>query len=79
MKITDATKIRIKELCNNRNITLNKLSLISGITQSTLNSLMKDNKGITINTIQKICDGLEITITDFFNDKIFENVEQEIE
>ena len=79
MTIGEACKIRIEELCSERNITLNKLAIISGITQSTLNNIISGrNKSTTISTIKKICDGLEISIIDFFSSKIFVDLEQEI-
>ena len=59
--------------------TINKLANISGITQSTLNNIMSGrNNSTTISTIQKICDGLEITVTDFFDSPLFLGIEQEI-
>lgn len=79
MNIGEATRLRIKELCEKRNITLNKLSTICGLTQSTLNNIVSGrNNSATISTIKKICDGLEITIQDFFQSDFFENLEQEI-
>lgn len=79
MNIGYAIRERILELCNERKITINKLSTICGITQSTLNNIIsKRNNSTTISTIKKICDGLEITIVDFFNTDIFLNLEQEI-
>lgn len=79
MNIGEATRLRIKELCLKNNITVNKLSTISGITQSTLNNIISSrNNSTTISTIKKICDGLEISVQDFFNSPLFENLEQEI-
>ncbi|MBR4100160.1 MAG: helix-turn-helix transcriptional regulator [Clostridia bacterium] len=79
MKIGNAVKQRIIELCKDNNITINKLATISGITQSTLNNITSDrNASTTISTIKKICDGLEITIKDFFDSPLFDNLEQEI-
>ena len=79
MTIAEACRIRIEQLCSERNITLNKLAIISGITQSTLNNIISGrNKSTTVSTIKKICDGIEISITDFFTSPIFENLEQEI-
>ena len=79
MKIGEATKLRIIELCKINNITINKLSTISGITQASLNNIVSNrNKGTTVNTIQKICDGLNITIIDFFDSSLFECIEQEL-
>lgn len=78
MNISNAVKIRIVELCKERKITINKLAIISGITQSTLNNIMHRESSPTISTIKKICDGLEITLVEFFTSEIFEDVEQEI-
>ena len=79
MTVGEACRIRIEELLNERNITLNKLAIISGITQSTLNNIISGrNKSTTVSTVKKICDGIEISITDFFTSPIFENLEQEI-
>ena len=79
MRVNEAVKLRIVELCQAHRITLNKLSTICGITQSTLNNIISGrNATTTVSTIQKICDGLEITIVDFFSSHLFENLEQEI-
>ena len=79
MRIGDATRLRIIELCNLRGITINKLSTICGITQSTLNNIISGrNQSTTISTIKKICDGLEMDIREFFDSVLFDNLEQEI-
>ena len=79
MNIGEAVKLRIVELCKENRITLNKLATISGVTQSTLNNIISGrNNSTTVSTIKKICDGLEITIQDFFNSDFFYNLEQEI-
>ena len=55
MTIGEACKIRIEQLCSERSITLNKLSIISGMTQSTLNNIISGrNKSMTVSTIKKI-------------------------
>ena len=79
MNIGEATRLRIRELCDVNNITINKLSTICGITQSTMNNIMSGrNNSTTVSTVKKICDGLEITIKDFFNSAFFDDLEQEI-
>ena len=79
MRVNDAVKLRILELCRENHITLNKLSTICGITQSTLNNIVsRKNATTTVATIQKICDGLDITILEFFSSPLFDNLEQEI-
>lgn len=79
MNVGQAVRERIAERCEEKHITINKLANISGITQSTLNNIMSGrNNSTTISTIQKICDGLEITVTDFFDSPLFLGIEQEI-
>ncbi|MBO4694117.1 MAG: helix-turn-helix transcriptional regulator [Clostridia bacterium] len=79
MRIGEAVKKRIVQLCVERKITLNKLATISGITQSTINNITGGrNKSATVSTVKKICDGLEISIKDFFDSPLFDNLEQEI-
>ena len=79
MRVGEAVRLRILELCRQNDITLNKLSIICGITQSTLNNIISGrNATTTVSTIQKICDGLEITILDFFSSPIFDDLEQEM-
>ena len=79
MNIGEATRLRILELCCENGITVNRLSTTAGITQSTLNNIVSGrNNSATISTIKKICDGLEITIVDFFSSDIFSDLEQEI-
>ncbi len=79
MDIGMATQKRIVELCEINNITINKLSIMCGITQSTLNNIISGrNKSTTVSTIKKICDGLNITILEFFDSPLFDNLEQEV-
>ena len=79
MQIGNAVKLRIIELCDERNITINKLSTMCGITQSTLNNIISGrNKSMTVSTVKKICDALNITIRDFFESEIFDDLEQEV-
>ncbi|MBR3969229.1 MAG: helix-turn-helix transcriptional regulator [Clostridia bacterium] len=79
MNIGEAVKLRIADLCMQRNITINKLATISGVTQSTLNNITGGrNKGTNISTIKKLCDGLDITIQEFFDSDVFNGLEQEI-
>lgn len=79
MRIGEAVSRRIIQLCKERHITVNKLATICGVTQSTLNNIVGGrNNSTTVATIQKICDGLEISITDFFKDEVFLHIEQEI-
>ena len=79
MTARNAVRQRIIDLCDSRDITVNKLATISGITQSSLNNIInKGSNNPTISTVAKICDGLEITIREFFDDDIFNDIEQEV-
>ncbi len=80
MNVGEAVKARILELCQERNITINKLSSLSGVTQSTVNNIVSGrNRSTTISTIKKLCDGLGITIEEFFHSELFRDLDQEIE
>lgn len=77
--IGEAVKERILELCQQRNLSINKLSSISGVTQSTVNNIISGrNRSTTISTIKKLCDGLDITIEEFFHSELFHNFEKEL-
>ena len=79
MNTKNAVANRIIELCNQKNIAINALANISGISPSTLYSVLNEksqNPGVV--TIKKLCDGLEISLREFFDDDIFDDIEQEI-
>lgn len=79
MKIKDAVAQRIIDLCKEKNIAINALGNISGVNPSTIYSTLNtksQNPGVV--TLQKICDGLEISIRDFFDVELFDDIEQEI-
>ncbi|MCK9478146.1 MAG: helix-turn-helix transcriptional regulator [Firmicutes bacterium] len=79
MNIGEAVKYRIINLCALRKITINKLGTMSGVTRSTINNIVGGrNNSTTISTIKKLCDGLGISIIEFFDDDVFKNLEQEI-
>ncbi len=70
---------RIIQLCDERNIAVNELANISGVSPSTVYSILNEksqNPGTV--TIKKLCDGLEITLGEFFSTPEFDALEQEI-
>lgn len=74
-----AVRARILDLCAQRQITVNRLATISGVTQSTLNNIVSGrNNSVTISTIKKLCDGLDISLREFFDVPAFDDLEQEI-
>ncbi|MBQ9167130.1 MAG: helix-turn-helix transcriptional regulator [Oscillospiraceae bacterium] len=79
MTVGEAVRQRIIQLCEERDISINKLSSISGVTQSTVNNIVSGrNNSATVSTIKKLCDGLGITIDEFFHSELFKGLEQEI-
>lgn len=80
MKIKETVVLRFKNLTFERGITYNELARISGLSPSTVYSMLDPNrKDLSILTIKKLCDGLEITMGEFFSTKEFDEIEQEIE
>ena len=79
MLIKDAVVLRLQTICKERNIKYNELATRSGVTPSTVYSLMNTNRrDLSVITLKKLCDGLDMTITEFFDDDIFKFMEQEI-
>ena len=79
MDTREAVANRIRELCKERSITVNKLCSISAVQQATVKSILNgesQNPGTV--TIKKLCDGLEITLGEFFSTPEFDALEQEI-
>ena len=79
MDTKEAVARRIRQLCDERKIAVNALADISGVSPSTVYSMLNDksqNPGIV--SIKKLCDGLEITLGEFFSTPEFDALEQEI-
>ncbi len=72
MELKEAITDRILALCQQRGISVNKLCNMSGVTQSTVNNTT------TVSTIKKLCDGLDITLGEFFSTPEFDRLEQEV-
>ncbi len=78
MNLQQAIKYRVLNLCKENNTTINGLAMLSGISQSTVNSLIDgSSKNPKILTILRICLGLNMNLKDFFDDPIFKNLEDE--
>jgi len=79
MTVGIAVKERILQLCDEHGLSVNKLSTISGVTQSTVNNIMSGrNRSTTVSTVKKLCDGLEISLEEFFASDLFRTLEQEV-
>lgn len=79
MLIKDAVVQRLQNICGERGIRLNELATRSGVTPSTVYSLVSETRrDLSVITLKKLCDGLDMTISDFFDDELFRTLEQEI-
>ena len=79
MCIREAVAQRITQLCAERGLTVNALANLAGMPPTTIYSILNQkslNPGVV--SLQKLCDGLDITITEFFDDEVFSALEQEI-
>ncbi len=78
MRLKRAIAIKLKKICNERNITPNKLASICFLTQSTVQNLITEKyNNPKLLTIIRICEGLNIQVKEFFDDDIFNNIERE--
>ena len=79
MNVKDCVVFRFQQLCGERGIKLNELANLSGVTPSTVYSMTDPRRReISITTIKKLCDGLDITLGEFFSSAEFDQLEQEI-
>ena len=79
MNTKEAVAKRILELCDEKGIAINALANISGVSPSTVYSMLNErsqNPGVV--SLKKLCDGFDITLRSFFNSPIFDDIEQEI-
>lgn len=79
MDTYETVKNRLIFLCGEKGMTINKLATESGVAPSTIKNILygkSTNPGIV--TLKKLCDGLDISISEFFDSDIFRNLEQEI-
>lgn len=80
MSVKDAVADRVRNLCAERKIRPNELANISAVTASTVYSLLDvRRRDVSIITIKKLCDGLGITLGEFFSTEEFDTLEQEIQ
>lgn len=78
--VKDAVVHRFQTLCRERGIKANELATLAGVTPSTVYSMMDaQRQDVSIVTIKKLCDGLDISLGTFFSTPEFEALEQEIQ
>ena len=79
MNVKEAVVERFRQIMKERNMRTNELANRAGVTPSTVYSMMDPHrKEVSINVIKKLCDGLDITLGEFFASEVFDNLEQEI-
>ena len=77
--VKEAVVQRLKSICKDRGIAANELANLSGVTPSTVYSLLNpERKNASITTIKILCDGLDMTLGEFFSSPKFDELEQEI-
>lgn len=78
MRVSEAVSKRIITICKQRNISVNKLAELSMLTQSTVQNIASEtSNNPKLLTIVRMCDGLGISLSDFFDDKLFKNIDRE--
>ena len=79
MSVKDAVAERFLNICKERNMKPNELATMSGVTPSTVYSMLDPSRrNISIVVIKKLCDGLDMSLKEFFTSYEFDNLEQEI-
>ena len=77
--VKDAVVERFREICAQRGIKANELANLAGVTPPTVYSMMDGNRrDLSIITIKKLCDGLDMTLGEFFSTPAFDALEQEL-
>lgn len=77
--VKEAVVARFQAIMKERHIRANELANVSGVTPSSVYSMLDPRrKEVSVNLVKKLCDGLEITLGDFFSAQIFDELEQEV-
>lgn len=80
MRVKEAIAARFRQLCLERGIKINHLANLAGVTPSTVYSMMDPSRhDVSAVTVKKLCDGLEISLKEFFDAPVFDDLEQEIQ
>jgi len=76
MEYWEAVSKRILDLCNQRGITVNRLATLSGLTQSTVDSIVRGkSRNPSLRTMKRICDALGVTLDEFLSDPMFSEID----
>ena len=75
---SDAVRKRLKKLYKKRSLTMHEFAVMIGIPYSTINTFMNaKSNSITLKTLYKMCEGLDISVQEFFNDELLENLKED--
>lgn len=75
MQLSDSTRKRIRDLLKQNNMKLFDLSKAAGVSLPTISDFLKnDTKNLRMDTMLHICEAFNITLKDFFDDPIFDDV-----
>ena len=79
MTVKEAVVARFEEILRERKMRANELAVRAGVTPSTVYSMLDGRrKELSINVIKKLCDGLDMSLSEFFSARVFDELEQEI-
>lgn len=80
MNVKEAVVARFMEIMQERRIKVNELANLSGVTPSSVYSMLDPHRReVTVNLVKKLCDGLDINMGEFFSAQVFDELEQEIQ
>ena len=80
MNVKEAVVARFQALMKEKNIKTNELANRSGVTPSSVYSMLDPRrKEVSVNLVKKLCDGLDMTLGEFFGAPVFDELEQEIQ
>lgn len=78
MKINEAISKKLLKICKEKDLSVNKLAKLSGLTQSTVQSIVNcESSNPKLLTLVRICDGVNISMSEFFKDEIFLNIDDD--
>lgn len=79
MTVKDAVAERFSQMCAERGIRPNELATLAGVTPSTVYSMLdRRRRDVSVVTVKKLCDGLGVSLGDFFGSSMFDTLEQEL-
>lgn len=79
MNVKEAVAARFAQLMREREICANELAVRSGVTPSSVYSMLDPRrKEVSVNLVKKLCDGLDLSLGEFFTAPVFDTLEQEI-